>query len=160
MSFLVSGVAVRMTRFTTLAGSSSIMSTASSTYSSSSIPESSESVMEFITCSCSGASKFAKTSAAVSFDRSLNTIGMRLSPISERNSATSNSCISSSRCWRRFISRRSRSSVSSSFCRSWMASKSIVACCSSLFSNGLTSCKMIIGARQLFPGARQSSTPR
>ena len=57
MSARVSGVAVRMTRLTMLAGSSSIMSTASSTYISSTISPSSLSVMEPIISCCSGASR-------------------------------------------------------------------------------------------------------
>ena len=127
-----------MTRLTTLAGSSSIMSTASSTYSSSTIPASSESVMEFIMRSCSGASKLAKTSAAVSFDSSRNTMGIRLSSISVRNSATSNSFSSSMRRWSRFMSCPSSSSVSSSERLSWMASK-FMASVMSLSSKKLTS---------------------
>ena len=97
MRLRVAGVAVRIARLTTFAGSSSIMSTASSTYISSMIPASSESVMELMISSCSGASKLAKTSAAVSFESNRNTIGMRLLSSSERNSATSNSFISSMR---------------------------------------------------------------
>ena len=122
MRLRVSGVAVRITRLTTLAGSSSMMSTASSTYSSSMIPDSSWSVMELMMRSCSGASRLAKTSAAVSLDSRRNTMGMLLSSISVRNSATSNSFISSRRCCRVLRSFFSSSAVSSSYCFSWIAS--------------------------------------
>ena len=107
------GVAVRMTRLTTFAGSSSIMSTASSTYIPSTIPASSESVMELMMRSCSGGSRLEKTSAAFSLDRRRKTMGIRLSPSSVRNSATSNSLRSSSRSWSFFISWLSSSSLSS-----------------------------------------------
>ena len=114
MRFLVSGVAARITRLTTLAGSSPSISTASSTYSSSTMPASSESVIALMIFSCSGASKLAKTSAAVSFESRRNTSGMRASSISVRNSATSNSFISSRRSRRALASCRSSSSISSS----------------------------------------------
>ena len=97
MSARVAGVAVRMTRLTTFAGSSSIMSTASSTYSSSMMPASSVSVMELMIVSCSSTWRFANTDAAISLDRMRNTIAIRWglsSQSSPRNSEISNSFIS------------------------------------------------------------------
>ena len=114
-----------MTRFTTFAGSSSIMSTASSTYRSSMIAPSSESVIELIISSCSGASRFAKTSAALPFDRRRKTIGIRCVSTSVRNSATSNSFISSRRFCSAFMRCASSSPESSSNCLSCMVSKSM-----------------------------------
>ena len=99
MRLRVAGVAVRMTRLTTLAGSSSIMSTASSTYSSSMMPASSVSVMELMIVSCSSTSRLANTAAAISLDRMRNTMAIRCglsSHSSPRNSEISNSFISPS----------------------------------------------------------------
>ena len=113
MRLRVAGVALRMTRLTMFAGSSSIMSTASSTYMSSMMAASSVSVMELIMTSCSCASSSAKTSAPRSLESRRNTVAMRLlssSPNSVRNSAISNSFISSSSSWRAFIRCASNSS--------------------------------------------------
>ena len=97
ISDLVSGPAVRITRFTTVAGSSSSMSTASSTNRSSMILASSASVMLLIMCSCTSGSRNANTSAASSLGSIRNTMTFGLSSSSPRNSAISASFISERR---------------------------------------------------------------
>ena len=96
ISLRVCGDAARRTLVTTLAGSSSSISTVSSIKSSSTSFDISESVIEVIIVSCALGSSSANISAAVSFLNNRNTFGNIAGSTYSRYSAASMAFISSS----------------------------------------------------------------